>query len=80
MAWASSSISPQIAEREAKIASDLMSQMKELSNTLDKDFAAVNFPTFKVELKSERGEFAEQEDGVTVDAIINNLLPCVSFS
>lgn len=80
LTWASSSISPQTAEREADIASDLMAQIKRLSENLDKDFAAVNFPTFTVGLHSERGGFLEEEDGITADVVVNSLLPCVSVS
>lgn len=77
LTWASSRVSPQTTERERQIAQDLIGQVKELSGSLQKEFAAVNFPTFAVKLNSENGGFPDEEDGVTVDVQIDNLLPCV---
>lgn len=58
------------------LAAKLMKDVYELSGGLNKDFAAIGFPTFSMRLASDRGATAVDEDGLTVGLWIRNLLPC----
>ena len=42
------------------------------------DFAALSFPAFAVTLAGEFGSFSDLDEGVAVDVVVTNHLPCVS--
>lgn len=54
----------------------LVADVAALSRRLDKDFAAIAFPTFTVSVVDERGSIPADEDGAVVEAVIVNRLPC----
>ena len=43
------------------------------------DFAALSFPAFAITLAGEFGSHNDDDEGVAVDAIVTNHLPCVSL-
>lgn len=66
------------ADERARLASRLVDDIRTLAAKLDKDFAALAFPTFSVGIASGLGRSAEDDDGSLVKARVTNLLPCVS--
>ncbi|KAM0790185.1 hypothetical protein ACM66B_005503 [Microbotryomycetes sp. NB124-2] len=64
------------ADAQASIASRLLQDVRDLSKTLSKDFAAIAFPTFSIAPVGSYGTVAEEEDGVVIQATVTCLLPC----
>lgn len=64
--------------RDREVAGALMEDIRELSGGLDKDFAAIAYPTFATGLASNQGEFGEEDEGIAVKALVVSHLPCVS--
>ena len=66
------------AQDDQVVAARLLENVKRLSTTLTRDFAVIDFPTFVITLTNAQGRFTEHEDGVVVDVLVENYLPCVS--
>lgn len=64
-------------EEQTALATRLIADVRRLASKLEKDFAAIAFPTFAVTLAGAEGQPAEDDDGSVVIAKVVNLLPCV---
>ncbi|KAH9824021.1 hypothetical protein DFH28DRAFT_1047952 [Melampsora americana] len=58
------------------LATRLMTNIKDQASKLEKDFAAIAFPTFVVALATNIGRSAEPQEGSIVTACVRNYLPC----
>lgn len=70
--------SDDLIDQQATLASRLIQDIQEQSVKLDKDFAAIGFPTFSIALNSPIGRHLSSPnlEGSIVEARITNLLPC----
>ncbi|KAG0147867.1 hypothetical protein CROQUDRAFT_42270 [Cronartium quercuum f. sp. fusiforme G11] len=58
------------------LATRLIKNIKEQASKLEKDFAAISFPTFVVAVVGDTGRSADPKEGSIVSARVTNLLPC----
>ncbi|GAA5886852.1 hypothetical protein JCM6882_005915 [Rhodosporidiobolus microsporus] len=65
------------ATGNSALANELMDDVYRLSGSLNKDFAAVAFPSFSIDLQAESGSRVQDEDGLTAVVRIRNHLPCL---
>lgn len=62
----------------AALALRLMTDIKEQASKLEKDFAAIAFPTFAIAVVGDAGRSADPKEGSILTACVTNHLPCVS--
>ncbi|GAA95066.1 hypothetical protein E5Q_01721 [Mixia osmundae IAM 14324] len=75
--WSPQVVLPDRSDQPAPaLAAALMSDIYSLASTLEKDFAAINFPTFRVSISAEQGRHAQDEDAAIVTLAIESYLPC----
>ncbi|KAI8455219.1 trafficking protein particle complex subunit 10 [Phakopsora pachyrhizi] len=61
---------------QMELAQTLVKDIREQSLKLEKDFAAIRFPTFSISIDEHVGSLSEESLGSIVEAKVTNLLPC----